>query len=44
VRNKNRIIKKMNEGQESDVTPYVWKSIPDSLKYFWNEYFNNKNK
>ena len=36
---KNRIIAKMNEGND---TIYTWKTIPMSLKKFWNEWFKNE--
>ena len=39
--NKQRIIDKINENQESDVKKYEWEDISDSLKSFWNDYFNN---
>ena len=38
-----KIINKMNEGQEVDAMLYNWENIPDSLKNFWHKYFiNNK--
>lgn len=30
-----RIIDKANEGQDADVKPYPWETIPTSLKQFW---------
>ena len=39
---KNRIINKMNEGQESDVPLYTWKTIPNSLKEFWFNQLKDK--
>lgn len=39
--NKRKIIDKINEGREADVKKYKWSEIPDSLKSFWNDYFNN---
>jgi len=32
---KEKILEKVNEGQEEDVLPYTWETIPDSLKEFW---------
>lgn len=37
---KEKIISKVNEGQESDVPPYIWETIPDSIKRFWINEFN----
>lgn len=42
--NKQKIIDKMNENQEHDVVTYTWENISDSLKIFWNDYFNKLNK
>lgn len=36
---KQKIIDKMNEGQEVDVPKYTWETIPDSLKRFWINYY-----
>ena len=36
---KIKIIDKLNEGQESDVPLYTWKTIPQSLKRFWINYY-----
>jgi hypothetical protein len=36
---KQKIIDKLNEGQESDVTKYTWEPIPESLKLFWINYY-----
>lgn len=44
MQNKIRIIDKVNEGQESDVIPFTWDTISDTLKSFWDEYFNNLEK
>ena len=41
---KQKIINKMNEGQESDVPLYTWNTIPNSLKIFWHKYFLINNK
>ena len=38
---RKQIIDKVNESQEKDVTPYVWETIPNTLKYFWANYFQN---
>jgi hypothetical protein len=38
------IIDKVNENQEIDVKPYVWENIPNSLKRFWANYFQNHKK
>lgn len=38
------IVSKVNEGQESDVPPYTWDTIPESLKQFWyNQLKRNDN-
>lgn len=39
---KQKIINKMNEGQEQDVPLYTWKTIPNSLKEFWFKQFKKK--
>lgn len=36
---KQRIINKMNEGQEPDVKKYTWITITDKMKAFWTDYF-----
>jgi len=36
---KQKIIDKLNEGQESDVPKYTWNTIPESLKRFWINYY-----
>lgn len=36
---KQKIIDKLNEGQELDVELYTWETIPSSLKRFWLNYF-----
>lgn len=41
---KQRIINKMNEGQEPDVKKYNWNTISDKMKLFWFDYFENKDK
>lgn len=38
---KKKIISKMNEGQEKDVPQYTWNTIPEVLKEFWTNHFNN---
>jgi len=42
MKNKRKIIRKMNENKESDVKKYRWNTIPEGLKEFWNNYFNNQ--
>jgi len=37
---KEKIVSKVNEGQEKDVAPYTWETIPDSIKQFWFNEFN----
>ena len=32
---KEKIVSKVNEGQESEVPQYTWDTIPESLKQFW---------
>jgi len=39
----NKIVAKLNENQESDVVPYVWETIPLSLRRFWANYFRYNN-
>jgi len=39
---KQKIINKMNEGQESDVPLYTWSTIPKGLRIFWHKYYLNK--
>lgn len=39
---KERIINKMNQGQEEDVPLYTWKTIPESLKQFWYNQLKEK--
>jgi hypothetical protein len=39
---KNKIINKMNEGQEPDTVLYNWDNISDSLKNFWYDYFKKQ--
>jgi len=39
---RQQIISKMNEGQEMDVKPFVWSTIPRSLRLFWIQYFKNQ--
>ena len=39
---RQQIIRKVNEGQEKDVRPYSWKTIPFSLKIFWIDYFRQQ--
>jgi hypothetical protein len=39
---KQKIINKMNEGQESDVPLYTWATIPKGLRMFWHKYYLNK--
>lgn len=39
---KQKIIDKINEGQEFDVALYTWDNIPKSLKIFWKHYYNNQ--
>ena len=34
-----RILDNINEGQESDVEPYTWDTLPPVLNEFWSEYF-----
>ncbi len=41
---KQQVTAKMNEGQESDVIPYSWRTIPKSLRIFWLNYFREKKK
>jgi hypothetical protein len=41
---KQKIINKMNEGQESDVPLYTWSTIPKGLRIFWHKYFLINNK
>ena len=36
---KQKIIDKINQGQESDVPLYTWNTIPQSLKMFWINYY-----
>jgi hypothetical protein len=36
---KQKIIDKMNQGQEVDVPLYTWETIPQSLKRFWIKYY-----
>ena len=36
---KQKIIDKLNQGQESDVPLYTWETIPQSLKSFWLNYY-----
>jgi hypothetical protein len=35
---KQKIINKMNEGQEEDVPLYTWETIPNNLKQFWKQW------
>jgi hypothetical protein len=39
---KQKIIDKLNEGQEQDVPLYTWETIPNSLKKFWSKQFKKK--
>jgi hypothetical protein len=39
---KQKIINKINEGQESDVPLYAWATIPKGLRIFWHKYYLNK--
>lgn len=39
---KQKIIDKLNKGQEIDVSLYTWETIPQSLKRFWLNYYKNK--
>jgi len=39
---KEKIIDKLNKGQETDVPLYTWKTIPKSLKSFWQKYYSNE--
>lgn len=34
-----RIVNKVNEGQEPDVVPYTYETIPNSIKWFWIRVF-----
>jgi hypothetical protein len=38
----DKIINKMNEGQEPDTILYNWENISDSLKNFWFKYFEKQ--
>jgi hypothetical protein len=35
---KEKVLNKINQGQESDVKPYTWETAPESLKDFWFKY------
>ena len=35
-----RILDKINEGQEKDVALYTWDTLPPALNEFWSKYFN----
>ena len=37
-----RILDKINEGQEKDVKPYTWDTLPPALNEFWSKYFNKQ--
>ena len=39
-----KVIDKVNEGQEADVVPYTWETIPLSLRRFWLQYLANQKK
>lgn len=39
---KDKIINKMNEGQEPDTVLYNWENISDGLKNFWFNYFEKQ--
>ena len=41
---RNKILNKVNEGQEADVIPYTWKTIPETLKQFWHNYYESNTK
>lgn len=41
---RQQVINKMNENQERDAHVYSWRSIPNSLKIFWLDYFREKKK
>ena len=36
---KQKIIDKLNQGQELDVPLYTWETIPESLKRFWINFY-----
>lgn len=37
-----KILKKINEGQESDTEPYTIENTPESLILFWEELFKTE--
>jgi len=37
-----KIVEIVNQGQESDVIPYTWETIPLSLRRFWASYLANQ--
>ena len=37
-----KILNKINEGQESDTEPYTIENTPESLIEFWEELFKNE--
>lgn len=39
-----KIIEIVNSGQEADVVPYTWETIPLSLRRFWLQYLANQKK
>ena len=40
---KQKIVDKVNQGQEKDVKPYTWGTLSPSTREFWIDYFK-KNK
>lgn len=40
---KQKIVDKVNHGQEKDVVPYTWDTLSPGTRAFWIEYFK-KNK
>lgn len=39
-----KIVEIVNSGQEVDVVPYTWETIPLSLRRFWLQYLANQKK
>ena len=41
---RQKVVAKMNEGQEPDTKPFTLGSVPISLRIFWMRYFREQEK
>ena len=39
---RQKVVAKMNEGQEPDTKPFTWGNTPISLRIFWMRYFREQ--